>query len=90
MPGNAQSEALYKKRKKAERYANEPERFELTCIRATMTSEHGTRIIEFSAGEWRCTCEFHAENGTCSHVMALEMLLCESANLEIAPAADHE
>jgi hypothetical protein len=90
MPGNAQTEAVFKKRKKAQRYANEPERFELSCIRATMTSEHGTRKVEFSEGKWQCTCEFYAENGTCSHTMALEILLRDYANLKIAPAVDHE
>lgn len=63
------------KRRKAARYAQEPERFMLDALTLTMQSEHGRRTITLVGGEWRCTCPFYARRGTCSHVMAAQMLL---------------
>jgi len=86
MPTSEQSEATLKKQKKAAKYATEPDRFELSCIRVRMTSEHGVRDIELVHGSWKCTCDFFPEHGTCSHIMALESILREHANLRIVPS----
>jgi hypothetical protein len=82
------SEALLNKQKKAVSYAAEPSRVELSCLRATMVSEHGVRRLEFAAGAWKCSCEFFSDHGTCSHVMALEMILHDQAGLSFAPSSE--
>jgi hypothetical protein len=69
------SEATLKKLQKATQYADEPHRFQVCNICATMISEHGVRRVEFVNGNWSCNCEFFPENGTCSHVMALDLIL---------------
>ena len=83
MSASGQSEATLKKQQKAARYATEPDRFELSCVRVRMTSEHGVRDIELVHGSWKCTCDFFPEHGTCSHIMALEIICREHANLKI-------
>ena len=75
------TEALAGKRRKAERYAAEPGRFQVDSLTVTMHSEHGNRLITFEAGNWSCTCDFFADHRTCSHIMAFEMILSNSAGL---------
>jgi hypothetical protein len=79
------SQAVAQKQKKAERYANEQDRFCLASISAVMRSEHGDRLITFDSGTWRCSCEFFARHDTCSHVMSLEMILRSQAGIRLAP-----
>lgn len=67
--------AIQAKRQKAERYAQQPERFTLDALTLIMQSEHGERTITLDHGTWRCTCPFYAERGTCSHIMAAQLLL---------------
>ncbi len=78
---NTLVEALAGKRRKAERYATERDRFRVESLSATMRSEHGDRIVAFDKGRWSCTCEFFAQHDTCSHVMALDIILSEFAGL---------
>lgn len=63
------------KRRKAARYARQPERFSLEGISLRMQSEHGERLIRLAAGRWECTCPFYHERGVCSHIMAAQALL---------------
>ena len=78
---NMATEALARKRRKAERYATERDRFCVDSLSATVRSEHGNRIVGFDKGEWSCTCDFFAEYRTCSHIMALEIILSEFTGL---------
>ncbi|MER7365076.1 SWIM zinc finger family protein [Nonomuraea wenchangensis] len=75
--------AVAAKRSKAARYASEQDRFRLHSIRATMQSEHDERHIGFEDGSWSCTCTFFADHKTCSHVMALALILKEQAGLQL-------
>jgi len=80
---NATREALEVKRRKAERYAKEPGRFCLESLSAAMQSEHGDRLITFGHGEWSCSCDFFVLHNTCSHVMALDILLSGQAGMRM-------
>lgn len=83
-------EAIAGKRRKAERYATEPDRFCIDSLSATMHSEHGDRAIVFEKGKWSCTCDFFAEQQTCSHVMALEIILGDFAGLHQSSDSEQE
>jgi len=67
--------ALQKKREKAQKYATEPERFQLLEIKLRMKSTHDIRQVELISGKWSCTCEFFRERNTCSHIMAVQEIL---------------
>lgn len=77
-------ESIAAKRHKAARYAQEQHRFTVDRIDVTMTSEHGARNITFQGGAWSCTCPFFALHETCSHVLALELILDHQARLKLA------
>lgn len=77
----AGADTLTEKRRKAERYSTESNRFCIDSLSVTMRSEHGNRAVAFDKGKWSCTCDFFAEHRTCSHVMALEIVLSEFAGL---------
>lgn len=66
---------LAEKKAKAKKYATEPERFNFTSFEIKMNSTHDERTITYSDGQWGCTCDFYHHNGTCSHIMALQILL---------------
>jgi nucleoside-triphosphatase len=66
---------LEEKRRKAIRYAAEPDRFRLEGLHLRMRSEHGERDIRYDDGRWTCTCPFYQSHGTCSHIMAAQHLL---------------
>jgi hypothetical protein len=84
------SEEAFRKFQKAKQYASEPGRFEIGHIRATMISEHGVRLVEFVQGKWSCNCEFFPDHGTCSHVMALGLVLREQSGLQLESAGECE
>lgn len=75
--------AVAAKWQKAERYAREQDRFCLDSLQVTMRSEHDERHISFEAGSWSCTCDFFALHATCSHVMALNLILRKQAGLQV-------
>lgn len=83
------AEAILQKKHKASVYAAEPARFEITCIQATMNSKHGVRKIGFDGNEWSCTCDFFASNATCSHTMALRMILSDTAGMQMGSSDSH-
>jgi SWIM zinc finger len=80
-------EASLRKRRKALRYAEEPSRYELSAVRATMNSEHGVRMVEFNQGSWSCSCEFFDGHQFCSHVLALEAILSQQARVRLQPVS---
>lgn len=74
-------DAIELKRQRAERYAQEPARFDLQALSATMHSNHGDRLVAFEDGRWSCTCEFFDAHETCSHIMALILVLSQQAGV---------
>jgi len=82
------AEALARKRRKADLYVTEPGRFRIDSLTVTMQSEHGNRFITFDNGNWSCTCDFFADHRICSHVMALEVILSESAGLHMSSKSE--
>jgi len=71
-------ELIESTRVKAEQYAAEPDRFQLSSLELELRSAHGNRLIIYEAGQWSCTCSFFEEWGRCSHTMATLLLLKDS------------
>lgn len=60
---------------KAKHYAEEPERIRFEQFRVTLDGTNAQHSVAFDQGAWRCTCNFFATRGVCSHTMAMERLL---------------
>ena len=82
--------SLIGKIKKAQRYAEEPERISIHEFRATFRGGNGEYNVEFAEGTgWQCTCNFFQAWSYCSHTMALEKLLSPMVPIgspQMAPA----
>lgn len=66
---------LISKVQKARRYAQEPERITFKKFEVSFQGEHNTYTVTFDQGQWHCECNFFAQRGICSHIMALERVL---------------
>ncbi len=67
---------LIGKIEKARRYAQEPERIEISELKASVRGDNGTsHTVTLHEGHWDCTCSFFRVWGTCAHVMAVQRLL---------------
>ena len=72
---------------KAKLYAEEPERICFEQFRVTFQGSNARHTVDYDQGAWRCTCNFFAGRGVCSHTMAMERLLGVSLPPEaMAPA----
>lgn len=60
---------------KAKYYAEEPERIQFTQFEATFRGTNSEHTVSYDEGQWRCTCNFFATRGVCSHTMAMERVL---------------
>ena len=67
--------AMIGKIQKAKQYADEPERIRFEQFQVTFQGTNAQHQIAYDHGTWRCTCNFFAARGVCSHTMALERLL---------------
>jgi hypothetical protein len=76
-----QDKQIQRKQEKAQGYALHPELFRMLDFKLQMKSTHGVRLITYSEGEWKCTCDFFRERSTCSHIMAAGRIL-ESLSLK--------
>ncbi len=63
------------KLEKARRYADEPWRASLQTLSVAFKGDNGVHTVSAENGEWHCTCDFHAKNSTCAHVMAVQHLV---------------
>jgi hypothetical protein len=72
---------------KSKRYAEEPERIRFEEFRVTFQGTNSKHRVSYDGGTWKCTCNFFAGRGVCSHTMAMERLLGVSLPPEaMAPA----
>jgi hypothetical protein len=67
--------AMIAKISKAREYASEPERITFNDFTVLFTGKHQTYRVGFEHGAWKCECDFFAQRGVCSHVMAVEKVL---------------
>lgn len=67
---------LIGKIEKARRYAQEPERVEISEFKASVRGDNGTaHTVVLHNEQWECTCSFFRVWGTCAHVMAVQRIL---------------
>ena len=79
--------SLIGKIEKARRYAQEPQRVSIKQLSATFRGDHSEYDVAYVDCKWRCTCDFFAGYGTCSHTMAMERTLGGLAPKELATRA---
>ncbi|MCK4724082.1 MAG: hypothetical protein KAT75_12295 [Dehalococcoidia bacterium] len=75
---------------KAKRYAQEPGRVTLSNLTADFHGENANHKISYAEGKWQCSCDFFSQWETCSHVMALQLMLANELPKEAlaSPLAD--
>ena len=67
--------ALVRKMQKAKDYAIQPERVNLTQCKITFKGRNDDHELLFDTGTWVCSCRFFKRQSTCSHVMAMQIML---------------
>ncbi len=60
---------------KANRYAQEPQRFHLEKFSLTFHGDNNDHAVSFDNGAWQCDCEYFMVHGWCCHSKALEIML---------------
>lgn len=68
---------------KARRYADEPERIEITQIAVKFRGTNSNHIVSLQDGQWQCDCAFFRSRNTCQHIMAVQRVL----NVMLTPDA---
>ncbi len=66
---------LIRKREKAKRYAEQRERIHVQSLVVTFDGDNNPHTVKFTDHTWQCDCDFFQTRQTCSHTMALEMIL---------------
>ncbi len=66
---------LLRKREKAKRYAEERNRIRIGSLTVTFDGDNNPHTVTLEAGKWQCDCDFFQTRLTCSHTMALEIVL---------------
>ena len=67
--------SLIGKIEKARRYAQERDRVCFKGLQVAFRGEHDTYNVTLEDERWRCSCDFFAGWGLCSHTMTLERIL---------------
>jgi hypothetical protein len=62
---------------KAHRYANEPERVRFQALESTISGDNDVYHVKLTPQGWECSCHTFQSHllETCSHVMALQLML---------------
>jgi len=66
--------SLIGKIEKAKIYDKEPERITLSSVKAQFRGENDNYQISYSDSGWKCSCNFFAQWGVCSHIMAMQQI----------------
>ena len=67
--------SLVRKAEKAKDYAFQPDRVRFTEYKARFRGNNGDHTVTYEADTLRCSCNFFAGRGTCSHTMAMEIMV---------------
>ena len=81
------SSSLVRKIEKARDYAEQRERVSFMQCRAEFRGDNGEHEVSYEAGNWQCNCNFYKGHDTCSHIMAMEMMLTGMMPEEAAATA---
>ena len=69
------SSSLVRKIEKAKDYAEQRDRVRFIHCEAEFRGDNSEHTICYEAGIWECTCHYFSGHNTCSHTMAMEMML---------------
>ncbi len=67
--------SLVRKAEKARDYAVQPERVRFTRYTAEFRGNNGDHTVTYEADTWHCSCDFFLGRGTCSHTMAMDLIV---------------
>lgn len=67
--------SLVKKMEKAKDYSVQEGRVVLTQCQARFRGDNADHELSYEAGKWSCNCYYFARRDTCTHTMAMEMML---------------
>lgn len=67
--------SFFRKIEKAKDYSVQEGRVVLMQFQATFRGDNSDHEISYEGGRWSCNCHYFAKYGTCSHTMAMEMML---------------
>ena len=77
---------MISKIQKAKDYAQEKERIQIDSISVSFDGINNPHFVSLENAAWTCDCSFFQTRRTCSHTMALEILL-EGLLPEMMPVA---
>jgi hypothetical protein len=66
---------MARKIEKARRYAEEPERVQISELKASFQGTNDQHIVTLEDGKWYCDSSFFRNWGTTAHIMAMQKLL---------------
>lgn len=77
---------------KAHRYANEPERIRFNSLKATISGDNDEYHVTLGDDGWDCSCNTFQSQilETCSHVMAMQLLLGKMLDDSVRYSAQNE
>ncbi|MDA0770443.1 MAG: hypothetical protein O2821_09490 [Chloroflexi bacterium] len=78
---------LMRKIEKAKDYALQPERIRFAQCKATFKGDNDDHEISYESGSWQCNCNYFAGHDTCSHTMAMQIILEDMVTNEKAVTA---
>ena len=78
--------SFIRKIEKAKDYAFQKDRVSFQSCTVRFRGDNGDHTITYEAGNWACDCDYHIGRETCTHVMAMEMML-EGMLPEVAAAS---
>ena len=77
--------SFIRKVEKAKDYALQKERVNLTGCTVLFQGDNGDHTLTYKAGSWDCDCDYLIGRDTCTHIMAMQMMLEDMVGA--APAA---
>lgn len=79
---------------KAHRYANEPDRVRFQALESTISGDNDEYHVKLSPNGWECSCHTFQSHvlETCSHVMAMQLMLGRMLKDDVrySAQAEHE
>ena len=76
--------SLVRKMEKARNYAEQRERVTFLQFKALFRGDHGVHEVSYEVGSWQCTCNYFRGRATCSHVMAMGLVLKGMVSSDVA------
>ncbi len=73
--GKDMDSGLIRKREKAKRYAEQRERIHVKSLLVKFDGDNNPHTVKYIDNAWLCDCDFFQTRQTCSHTMALEMIM---------------